>query len=115
MGRGVRPDAGQAGMGRGGNTGRIELISLAQRAAAILGAPSVATAVKRGSLDPNSSTRVEPVNMAQTWTEEEIRGMDPLLQPLTGADQKLIQAYSDTIRQSDGTHLNGGIADDKYW
>ena len=115
MGRGGRPDAGQAAIGRGGSTSWIEPSSLAQRAAAILGAPSAATAVERGSLDPNNITRVKPVNMARTWTEEEIRRMDPLLQLLTGADPKMIQAYGNTIRQNNGTYLDGGIANDKYW
>ena len=41
--------------------------------------------------------------------------MDPLLQPLTGADHKMIKAYGDTLRGNDGTHLDGGIADDQYW
>ena len=41
--------------------------------------------------------------------------MDPLLQPLMGADRKMIQAYGDTIRQSNSTQLDGSIPDDKYW
>ena len=41
--------------------------------------------------------------------------MDPLLQPLTGEDHKMIEAYGDTLRGNDGRHLDGGIADDKFW
>ena len=50
--------------------------------------------------------------VATHYTEEELRATDPLLQPLTGADRKLMGIYEDTIHRNDGTHLDGGIADD---
>ena len=81
MGRGGRPDAEQAAMGRGGNTSKNGMSSLAQRAAASLGAPSTTTAADYGTPGPNNTTtpEPEPVNMAQSWTAEEIQAMDPLL------------------------------------
>jgi hypothetical protein len=41
--------------------------------------------------------------------------VDSNLQKLTRADELLIDVYGDTIHQNDGTHLDGGIADDKFW
>ena len=81
MGRGGRPDAEQAAMGRGGNASKNGMSSLAQRAAAILGAPSTTTTADYGTPGPNNTTTPapEPVNMAQSWTAEEIQAMDPLL------------------------------------
>jgi hypothetical protein len=53
------------------------------------------------------------VDMAQflPWhcTEAELRAGDPQLQRLTDANRRLCSAYSDTIHQNDGTHLDGGI------
>ena len=52
--------------------------------------------------------------MAQSWMAEEIQAMDPFLQPLTKADHLMIGAYGDTLHGNGGTHLTGGIYDDKY-
>jgi hypothetical protein len=40
---------------------------------------------------------------------------DPKLQTLSRADELLIEVYGDTIHQNDGTHLDGGVADDRIW
>jgi hypothetical protein len=37
------------------------------------------------------------------------------LQPLTRADELLLDVYGDTIHLNDGTHLDGSVADDKIW
>ena len=54
---------------------------------------------------------------AQTFTELQLRVLDPLLQQFTPADEKLHQVYGDTIHQNDGTHLSGDIEAtvDKKW
>ncbi len=40
---------------------------------------------------------------------------DSKLQQLTPADERLMDVYGDTIHLNDGTHLDGGVANDKIW
>eukprot|EP00957_Ditylum_brightwellii_P044754 3394045-Ditylum_brightwellii.AAC.1 len=42
---------------------------------------------------------------------------DPLytLESLTPIDKRLISVYGDTVHHDDGTHMSGGIDDDKVW
>jgi hypothetical protein len=40
---------------------------------------------------------------------------DPRIQPLSRADELLLSVYGDTIHQNDGTHLNGGVRNDRIW
>jgi hypothetical protein len=41
---------------------------------------------------------------------------DPKLQPLSAAaDERLRSVYGDTIHLNDGTHLDGGVKDDRDW
>ena len=44
------------------------------------------------------------------YSEADLRARDPLLQPLTPADRKLIAVYGDTIHHNDGTHLSGSVS-----
>ena len=50
--------------------------------------------------------------------EEEMGERDPTspppASPLTSA-QKIAAVYGDHIHQNDGTHLDGGVVDDKVW
>ena len=71
MGRGERPDAGQAPMRRGGNTSRNRTSDLVRCAAAALGAPNNVQGAGRRREDPGNVARDEPVNISCTWTEEE--------------------------------------------
>ena len=49
----------------------------------------------------------------QTFSEEELRAIDPMLQrPLSAADHKLMTLFGDTIHHNAGLHLSGGVDDD---
>ena len=41
--------------------------------------------------------------------------IDPKLHDLTLPHRKLLAIYGDIVYQNDGTHLGGGIADNKRW
>jgi hypothetical protein len=40
---------------------------------------------------------------------------DTRIQPLSRADELLLSVYGDTIHQNNGTHLNGGVRNDRLW
>ena len=35
--------------------------------------------------------------------------------PITEVDRMMFEVYGDKVHQNDGTHLDGGIPDDKVW
>ncbi len=47
------------------------------------------------------------------WTEDELWTNDPLLQFITGADQKLHGVFGDIIHHNNGHPLNGGIGENE--
>ena len=76
---------------------------------------------KDGGTEDDSDEVEEEIqdSLTQLLPEDEMGEHNPLqtpaaLAPLTST-QKIATVYGDQIHQSDGTHLNGGVVDDKVW
>ena len=69
------------------------------------------------AVPPPATTFGQEEFTPRRWTPAELQQDDPLIQALTPANHKLMEAYGDRIHQNDGTHLDGGIGigEDRLW
>jgi hypothetical protein len=84
----------------------------------------VATTISAGPVvavkDAHASSKVQGAcrhSVPCSYTKEELRDADPLLQWFTDADHWLLGIFGNAIHQNNGTHLNGriGISEDAKW
>eukprot|EP00978_Attheya_sp_CCMP212_P030781 scaffold114420_cov71-Attheya_sp.AAC.1 len=67
------------------------------------------------SVEPDPIATEEPTAAAESDDQEEIPIGNLPGQAVTDTDRKLMGVYGDFVHQNDGTHLDGGIKDDKIW
>jgi hypothetical protein len=76
---------------------------------------------KRGEAE-QSTLEIHPEDKGEAEEKDEVEE-EPANKPIgdlpgvemTEADKLLLKVYGDYVHQNDGTHLDGGIADDKVW
>ena len=62
------------------------------------------------TLSEPSTPQPPSIPLAKLWPIGDLLGAD---RPI--ASKKLLEVYGDIIHQNDGTHLAGGIVEDKIW